>query len=390
MSAVFDLAEKKGGVIHFLEIAENLSSLGNKVTVVLPKYQKNENYDNIFSKNISQKIFSLTSRSKAIGYIEFELRFFLWNLIYLKKKNFDIYYQRTTLLNLLSGLISVLRGIPYVLEVNGLIREEIRHQGIGSLVVYVVDLFHTLNLKISNHVFTVTKGIKDILANRYGLNIQKISVIENGANHLKFRIVDYSSNTANMLGLNKDSLVIGYVGVFANWHGIYELQQAIISTRNKSIRFILIGDGPLFCDFKAWLTVSKVDNVILTGYIDNNIIHQYISIFDYCYVGITKNPIHGGVSPLKFYEYIACGKNLICSDVPDINEIVVCNKLGYLFKNAQDLTKIFDILEKPLYSDLASPELTRNFFETKYSWLIAAKKTNEILDKIIRKNSDTI
>jgi glycosyltransferase involved in cell wall biosynthesis len=92
-------------------------------------------------------------------------------------------------------------------------------------------------------------------------------------------------------------------------------------------------------------------------------------------MGLSKKPVDGGVSPLKFFEYMASGKAQIASDVPDINRIILENGIGSLFSEEEDLITIFDGLNK---SNNFDPEKIRELFLTKYSWETISRKVFEL------------
>lgn len=368
MSAVFDASRRRGGVVHFIEVAECLSASGIHVTVVLPCYKPKSFYSDLFSPNIRLVLLPAPTKIKVIGYFIYEIIYCLWLVLFLDARKYDCLYQRTTLLNLACGVIAKFKKVSYILEVNGLIREETKHQRFPLPAILVIDLFHGLNLKLASHVITVTSGIKSILSKRYLVNPKKISVVSNGANPTLFNPSNPDFNILAGLQIDPSRIIIVYVGVFASWHGLSELRHAISCTSNHNISLVLLGDGPMFEEFCLWASQNKMHNVHLLGHVDYDLVSSYISIADYCYIGITKEPLEGGVSPLKFYEYIACGKNLICSDVPDINKIVKEHHLGYLFDGCNQLTDIFDSLAKPSSTSLSNTSKIRDAFLSTYTW----------------------
>lgn len=377
-SAVFDASEKKGGVIHYKEMMENLVDLNVDLTLILPQYQNIELYENVFDSKVDVKYINVSFLPKTLGYILFEVILFFILIKYFIFSKVDVFYQRTTLLNFFSGLLSKIFRVKYITELNGLILEEAKHQGIPSFQIKIINLFHKYNLKIADRIITVTDGIGRIIAERYKLDIEKIEVISNGANDTLFFPREKSQKLLKQFNFTNNDIVIGYLGILTSWHALEYLMDAFLITENTNLKLLIVGDGPLYNKMKIWIEKNNLHNrVIMTGKVEYNQVSEYVSIFDYCYMGISKEPLDGGVSPLKFFEYMASGKPMITSNVPDINYIVEKNELGIIFNNEKDLVEIFNNLE---LNNSFSANKINQVFRKSYSWKELTKKLLVILN----------
>jgi glycosyltransferase involved in cell wall biosynthesis len=108
-------------------------------------------------------------------------------------------------------------------------------------------------------------------------------------------------------------------------------------------RFLWIG-GQLTV-MKEWHTKVKaggLTNVTLTGFIPNQKLPLYLACADvllmpYCLqvAGSSGGDIASVTSPMKLFEYMACGRAILCSDLPVLHEIL--NTANALFYPPDDL-----------------------------------------------------
>jgi glycosyltransferase involved in cell wall biosynthesis len=102
------------------------------------------------------------------------------------------------------------------------------------------------------------------------------------------------------------------VGNLAPWQGMEYLIQVApsLTKRLPSIRFLIIGSGVLKEKFQAQVQSSGMsDRFIFTGMVDYEKIPLYINISDICLV--LKRRLASGYSPIKLFEYMACGKPVL-------------------------------------------------------------------------------
>lgn len=136
------------------------------------------------------------------------------------------------------------------------------------------------------------------------------------------------------LGID-DSIVVGYVGTSQAWHGLDDLIRAakILHRSDPRIKFLLVGPMPGWARSRAELEL--VGSLILTGPVPYTSVANYINAAD-----ITVAPYNilkstrrtkGIGSPLKVLEYMACGKAVVGSDLPQVTDLIDDRKNGLIF-----------------------------------------------------------
>lgn len=127
-----------------------------------------------------------------------------------------------------------------------------------------------------------------------------------------------------------------FIGRIDKEHGLLTL----ISRVNKaSIKMDVIGDGPELDNLKKKYSSDKIN---FLGRKSHNEVLKYLVNFR----GFGVAP-YNRVSdwtyycdPVKVKEYLAFGIPIIISDVPEISERIKNEKLGYVFKNKEELRTI--------------------------------------------------
>lgn len=371
-----------GSMVHRWELARNLANLGCEVHIIC-------NTDIIPER---MHIHLLPKKSK-IGYIMQLLKLVI-------EHRFDIIYTRNILRGTVGILIRMVWKSKLVLEVNGISLDEWRlmggqpttgGKGPGSIQIKVLGYLGNIVSRKADAVIAVTQGIKDHLID-YGVNENRIWVIENGANTELFKPIK-DDNTLkgikNRLHINDNESVVMFVGNLAPWQGVEYLLHAVPSVvgENSKIKFLIVGDGVMR---KKWESLTERlnirQNVIFVGRVIHDDIPEYINISDVCVAPfIHARNENIGLSPLKIYEYLACGKPVVASNIRGVGDILESSSSGIPVtpdspdELAEAISKL--LMDKQLRESMG--ENGRKLVVAKYSWEISAKKTIAVFEKII-------
>lgn len=298
---------------HMLELFNNLSGLCETYLLVpRPKEIK------VISSNIK---YVLWFDIPLLRLIIYQITLFYSLLILCKKANINVIYARQETFNFSPLIISKLLKIPYVVEINGLLIEEKRLLGINKRLIALTRFSEKINYKHAVRIISVTQGIKNGIMQRYNIPDKKVVVIENGANTDLFRPME--KNKLN-LNLDENYNYVGYVGSFARWHGLENLIESasLVLKVCKNTKFIFVGDGPLKEElFNMVDNLNLRDDFVFVGRIPHDEMPQYINIFDVCMI-LKDKDISG--SPLKLWEYMACGKPVVATNTKDFQALEKC------------------------------------------------------------------
>lgn len=286
------------------------------------------------------------------------------------------------------GWLAKILNIPIVSEIQGPIRTEERLMGINP---FYADLIHPvltrISTSLSERIVVVGLGLKTSLAQSDNITLNKIRVIPNGANVQVFRSMDQSAKRRE-LGLNENCYYVGFVGNVAPWQGLECLTAAAPYVLNEipETRFLIVGDGVL--KQKLIQIVNRMGlstKFIFTGKVRYEEIPKYINSFDLCVAPFTGSKVW--LSPLKIYEYLACEKPVITSDIPGIDFVERVNAGRCIPPENSNM------LAQMIVEVLGDAELRRLMGRngrieilTKYTWSHAANKVEELCNEVLQKH----
>jgi glycosyltransferase involved in cell wall biosynthesis len=238
-------------------------------------------------------------------------------------------------------------------------------------------------LSFSDKIIAVTPGIKTNLEKAYNIPGEKIVVVSNGANTSLFKPLEQET-CRKELGLDLEIPCVCFVGNFAPWQGVEYLVKASTSILSKfpECRFLIVGDGIMKDDLlKLCNDLGVEDKFIFTGVIAYERVPLYINASDTCTAPfIFARNAKIGLSPLKLYEYMACGKPVVASNISGVSDVLEASGGGIpvLPENPVALAEgILKLLENPeLRMKLGSKGLS--YVTENYSWYSVAKKVNEV------------
>jgi glycosyltransferase involved in cell wall biosynthesis len=246
-------------------------------------------------------------------------------LPFFQTKQFDFIYQRASRENFVGLILRKVCKVPLVLEFNSFIEWEL--DGAASPVHRLFSkpavAIEKLNLDFSDLIVTVSDPLKELLL-KSGIDANKVVVCPNAVDVETFHDdKEAARQTRERLQISPDSIVIGFSGTFGFWHGIEVLTSTIrrLSSKYPEARFLLIGDGARR-DF-AQRQLENVRNAIFLGNIPYAEVNSYLAACDVL-VSPHAKPLSGKFigSPTKLYEYMACGKIVVASDLDQIAEVV--------------------------------------------------------------------
>lgn len=373
-----------GSMVHRWELARNLANLGCEVHIIC-------NTD-IIPERVH--IHLLPKKSK-IGYIMQLLKLVM-------EHRFDIIYTRNILRGTVGILIRMVWKSKLVFEVNGISLDERKlmggqpttgGKGPGSIQIKFLGYLSNIVSRKADAVIAVTQGIKDHLID-YGVNENRIRVIENGANIELFKPIKDDNalkGIKNRLHINDNESVVMFVGNLAPWQGIEYLLHAVplIVEENPKTKFLIVGDGIMKNKLESLTKELNIKrSVIFTGSIPYESVPEYMNLSDICVAPFIRTRNESiGLSPLKIYEYLACGKPVVASDIRGVGTLLEGSNSGIpVIPDAHG--ELAGAIIKLLNDGQLREQMGNNGRElvvNNYSWETTAKKTIEVFENILTK-----
>lgn len=180
----------------------------------------------------------------------------------------------------------------------------------GFIDKEVVESMEDELAKKSHIVFTTSAGLYNKLIK---IN-KKTFLVPNGAEFEHFNKASKPLDIPNEMR-DISHPIFGFVGVIHTWVDIDLIE--FLAKEKPQWSFVLI--GPV----GAGVSIEKLkalSNIYHLGRIDHKVLPEYVSQFDVCLNIFYKNRLSENVSPLKFYEYLATGKPIISTSMPQVEE----------------------------------------------------------------------
>lgn len=376
-----DLSLERGSNVHVLEVATCLEELGNEVFLFCYKKPR------VRARQPAHVLSLPLPKIRYIRYIWFLLSSFFYLLYYVIRWNPDIVYSRISPIFIHPTLITLITRRPHVVEVNGFIRDELVIAGTGRIRRFVANLNEKITYSAASKIIAVTQGLKDVLVETFNLPADKVTVLHNGVNTHLFQPIE-SSVARRMLGLCDAGPLVLFVGYLIKWQGIDTLFKSVSRILHEcpGTRFLIVGEGPdreHLDDLGAKLDIRK--KMIFAGEVPGEMVPWYINASDICVAPFTKaRNARIGLSPLKLYAYMACGKPVIASDIKGVGDLIRTAKCGIVIDpdNPESLAvATIELLQDKVRRDCLG-EAGRKAVIKDYSWKLIAHRLECILREV--------
>ncbi|MCD6116158.1 glycosyltransferase family 4 protein [bacterium] len=260
------------------------------------------------------------------------VRFYREECSIIKKDIPDILIARMESYLFSPRLIGKKANIPIIAEADSPVVYELdnfgpRYRRIRGLAEKLeIDFINSADIS-----FCVSNTLKQYFVGR-GVPENHLHVITNGADLKRFNPFISPAAVQRRFPL-QGKTVVGFVGSFHYWHGVSELIELIkaVVADNRDVVFLLVGSGgPMLDDLKTFIRTERLENrIFLTGYVEHTLVPAYISSMD---IVIAPYPALDFFyySPVKIFEYMACGKAVITSRIGQIAEVIENGRDGIL------------------------------------------------------------
>jgi glycosyltransferase involved in cell wall biosynthesis len=242
----------------------------------------------------------------------------------------ELIYERYSLFMFVTVLIARWRRIPIILEINDSSTvDRVRPVFFLKLATWIE---RWVVRRCSGMVF-VSGVFRDRLLAAHG-HMAPTIVTPNAANIAKFSFTQEQRDTTRRQYGLEGAAVCGYLGAFVPWHAIDEFVYRIADRlkARPDLKLLLVGDGATFDTVKAFVDREGLaSQVILTGRVGHDQVPGLLAAMDMAVL-----PSAGDyTSPVKLFEFMACGIAPIAPDFLPIQEVVREDETGWMFKHGQ-------------------------------------------------------
>jgi glycosyltransferase involved in cell wall biosynthesis len=174
-----------------------------------------------------------------------------------------------------------------------------------------------------DRVVVLTDGLGDLVVRRYGVAAERVAVLPSGTDTGLFVPQD-AATCRRRIGVALERDYIGFVGSFYRYQGLQCLLDAMAIIRHTmpSVHLLLVGDGEAAPELKQQAHRLGL-NLCITwaGRIPYQEVPTWIGAMTLCVAPFRGD--RGETSPVKIFDYLACGKPVIASAIPSLSATFV-------------------------------------------------------------------
>lgn len=342
---------RKGASVHVRELIGALHRAGHRVTLAAQTLTKTPGEKRA---RVDARVIQIRSAphatSAATGFKDFneqlglanslpgELRRILYNkqLARELKRRFlnhrpAFIYERASIYATAGVKLAEKFNVPHIVELNAPLAVEqsaYRATGFGELAAQAerwtlthADAVLVVSAELRKHVLSL------------GVKPGRVHVFPNGVNPELFCPAKLDPALRRKLKLG-DGPVLGFVGGLRPWHGVEVLPALLarLSKRHPGVRLVIAGDGQLRGALeRGFKQRGLAKQVLFTNALLHEDVPAVIRQFDLALAPYPKPDHDFYFSPLKLFEYMACGVPVVAADLGQISEVVTDGSTGLLY-----------------------------------------------------------
>lgn len=264
---------------------------------------------------------------------DLSILFKLYNII--KKEKIDIIHTQDVLSHQYASIANLFVNRPVFVST----RHGFRNFGKDKLRKRDFIILHLLSFLVDK-VISVSKKGACYYHKKEGIPFRKIKVIYNGVYIENFKKGN-GGKIRQEFNFNDTDFVVGFIGRLNTVKNLQCLLKSasIVHEKNKNVKFLIVGDGPLESKLKKIANRLELKNTIFAGLRED--IPDILSAIDV--LALTSR---SEACPIVFLESMAAGKPIISTNVGGVQEIVKDGINGFLVKpgDAEDFAEKISIL----------------------------------------------
>jgi glycosyltransferase involved in cell wall biosynthesis len=298
----------------------------------------------------------------------------------------DFIYERAALYGTAGVALARAWKVPLVVELNApLAGEQAAYRGcsLGDLAAQAER--HLLSQ--ADAVLTVSTTLRRH-ALAHGASPRRVHVVPNGVNPHQLQPPPPDPALRARLGLGPGP-VLGFLGGLRPWHGVESLPLLLqrLVRRHPELQLVIAGDGQLRPDLEAALRQRRLlHRTVFTGALPHEEVPAVVRLFDIALAPYPKLDHEFYFSPLKLFEYMACGVATVASRAGQIREVIQHGRNGLLCP-AGDTAALAAACDRLLRNDALRRSLGAAAARTiagHYTWDANARLATRLAERLLR------
>lgn len=296
----------------------------------------------------------------------------------------DFIYARAALHSVAPVALARETGRPLLVELNApLVAENVAYRAGGN--VELATAAERQLLSAADAVLVVSDYLVDHAVS-CGARPDRVHVIPNGVDPRLFHPAARDPGCRARFGISNGP-ILGFVGGLRQWHGVQILPELLqrLAPSFPQAQLVIVGNGPLESTLRQRLAeLGLSQHAVFTGPLDHVQVADVIREFDIALAPYPKLDHPFYFSPLKLFEYMACGCAVVAADVGQVGTVVEAGKTGLLYPagNLEQLTdRCEQVLSEPALRQAMGAAAAKEIHEN-FTWDRNASRVIEIADRL--------
>jgi len=221
----------------------------------------------------------------------------------------------------------------------------------------------------------ITRALRNLVEEQMDEKIpdEIVHIAPDGVDLERYADLPAASEARANLGMPQRFTAL-YSGSFYQGRGMQMLFE--LAKHFTEMQFLWVGGSPE--EVETWrvrLADARIENVTLPGFVDNALLPTYQAAADILLMpystsiaGSSGGNIAGVTSPMKLFEYMACGRPILTSDLPVLHEVL--NDQNAVFCPPDDLgawkTSLQNLVNDAILRERLGSQALKDVVQ--YSW----------------------
>jgi glycosyltransferase involved in cell wall biosynthesis len=275
-----------------------------------------------------------------------------------------------------------IHGVPIVFR-----SIDISHQIVPSPVLaWPTRIIEKFVYKGVDGISALTPRIRDYVQS-YGVPPSRVSVLPAGVDVERFSPGIRNDILMSQWGISQSDRVILFMGTIYRFSGLDRVIEDFPSllSRHPTSKLLVVGKGEDTDRLRALSEkVGVGSNLVFTGVQDYQLLPDFIRSSDLCINPFRLNAITEDILPTKLFQYLACGRPLLATELPGTKPYLTGDSEGVVYSElANFVDAIGELLDSPQRCQALGERASRAMRE-RYDWKHTAESLVEWMEEIVK------
>ncbi len=276
------------------------------------------------------------------------------------------------------------RKTPLIFDMQGSLSGELEAHGYFDRSNFLKRLFISVEkmiVRMPDHIVCSSNSSADILQQKFGINKDKITVANDGADDFTIDMGAVAVLVAELM-LPQEKLIVIYTGALLAAKGLNELCQIMRDSKKMSLdcHFLIVGyPVEKITQFVSQNNLNE--RCTITGQVAYEQLGNYLSVAD---IAIEPKRVDAGEASGKLLNYMGAGLPVVCFDTDNNRQILGSNGIFASEQAGSFANSLRTLIDDPEQA-LATGRMNQQRANNHYSWQASAESILLLFDELLRK-----